>query len=99
MDNDIKTDLKNAKNEYYSKNYEKSLKLFEELYNRNSQDFNKYDLISYCWAIYQVHVKDYKDEDELFDAADLITSLITQYDLNYSILAYIHLKHSRFLII
>ena len=84
MDNDIKNDLKNAKNEYYSKNYEESLKIFEELYNANPHDFDKYDLISYCWAIYQVHVKDYEDEDELFDAADLITSLIPQTDLNYS---------------
>ena len=84
MDNNIKIDLKNAKNEYGSKNYEESLKIFEELYNENPEDFNKYDLISYCWAIYQVHIKAYSDEDELFDAAELITSLIPQADLNYS---------------
>ena len=40
-------------------------------------------MISYCWAIYQVQVKNFADVNELFEAAELITELVPQADLNY----------------
>ena len=58
--------IKYAKKLYDSKKYDESLELYEELFNQNPNMFNRNDLISYCWAIYQVHIKNSQDEDELF---------------------------------
>ncbi len=82
MNSDINVQLKEAKKLYSSKKYEESLNLYEKLYAENPDEFNSYQLISYCWAIYQVHVKNFKSEDELYDNADLITELIPQADMN-----------------
>ena len=76
--------LKQAKKLYDSSKYEESLDLYEQLFNENPDDFNIGDLISYCWAIYQCQVKNFTDENELFEATELITELIPQADLNYS---------------
>ncbi|WP_295113393.1 tetratricopeptide repeat protein [uncultured Methanobrevibacter sp.] len=74
--------LNNAKKLYSQKKYEESLEIYENLFEKDPDSFTKENLISYSWAIYQVHVKNFKDEDELFDATDLITELIPQSDLN-----------------
>ncbi len=76
--------LKQEKKLYDSSKYEESLDLYEQLFNENPDDFNIGDLISYCWAIYQCQVKNFTDENELFEATELITELIPQADLNYS---------------
>ena len=76
--------FKQAKKLYDSYKYEESLDLYEQLFNENPDDFNRRDLISYCWATYQCRVKNFSDENELFEAAELITELISQADLNYS---------------
>lgn len=81
MNNDI--DLRNAKLEYDCKNYEKSLEIYEQLYNENPDQFTISDLISYSWAIYQTRVKGPIDEYDLFEAADLIATLVPQNDLNH----------------
>ena len=75
--------IKYAKKLYDSKKYDESLELYEELFNQNPNMFNRNDLISYCWAIYQVHVKNSQDEDELFQAAEEISKLIPQANLNH----------------
>ena len=82
MESDNKNDLKQARKEYDSKNYAESLKIYERIFQKFPDIFNLNDLISYCWAIYQVHVKQFADEDELFDATERICNLIPQADLN-----------------
>lgn len=82
MESDIKNELRQAKKEYDSNNYTESLKIYEKLFAKFSELFNLNDLISYCWAIYRVHVKQFTDEDELFDATETICDLIPQVDLN-----------------
>lgn len=77
-------DIKNAKKEYYSKNYEKSLKIYNKLFNEEPESFTIFDLISYCWAIYQVHIKNFINEHEFFKSAEFITQLIPQSDLTKS---------------
>lgn len=84
MESDIKNDLKQAKKEYDSKKYVESLKIYERIFQKVPEIFKLNDLISYCWAIYRVHVKQFVDEDELFDAAETICDLIPQADLNRS---------------
>lgn len=82
MDSDISIQLKQAKKLYDSHKYEESLDLYENLFNENQDDFSRGDLISYCWAIYQIRVKNFTDVDELCDATELITELVPQADLN-----------------
>lgn len=79
---DTKIDLKNAKKEFFSKNYTESLKQFEQIYNNSPDDFTNDDLITYSWAIYHVKVKSFTNENDLLDAVELITELIPQGDLN-----------------
>lgn len=76
--------FKQAQKLYGSCKYEESLNLYEQLFDENPKEFNMRELISYCWAIYQCRVKNFTDENELFDATELITELIPQADLNYS---------------
>ena len=67
---------------YDSKKYYESLELYEKLFCENSGDFDFNSKISYCWAIYQVRVKNFNDIDELYDSVEFITELIPQADLN-----------------
>ena len=83
MSDNISVQLREARKMYDSKKYSESLELYEQLFNQNPESFNKGNLISYCWAIYQVHIKNFTNEDELFDATDRITELIPQEDLNH----------------
>ena len=82
MNSDIKFQLQEARKLYDSKKHEESLNLYEQLFRDNKEDFTRNNLISYCWAIYHVHVKYFMDENELFDATELITELIPQANLN-----------------
>ena len=83
MSKEFNLQIDEAKKLYVSKDYDESLELFEELYRNNPDSFKHSDLISYCWAIYQVHVKSSDDADELAEACGQITDLIPQSDLNY----------------
>lgn len=76
------SDIKNAKKLYSQCKYDESLELFEKAYDENPDIFKLNDLISFCWAIYQVHVKNFIDENILFDSVEFITDLIPQADLN-----------------
>lgn len=82
MSTNIKIQLKEAKKLYDLKEFDESLELYEQLFSENSQDFDFNSKISYCWAIYQVHVKNFNDVDELYDSVEFITELIPQADLN-----------------
>lgn len=83
MNRDINIKLKETRKLYDSKKYVESLNSYEELFNDYSEQFKRSDLISYCWAIYQTRVKNFSDENELFEAVELITTLVPQADLNY----------------
>ena len=82
MISDINIQLNEAKKLYNSKEYAKSIDIYENLFNESFEEFKFNDRVSYCWAIYQVHVKNFTDENELIEAVDLITDLIPQSDLN-----------------
>lgn len=82
MESDIKNDLRQAKKEYDSYNYSESLKIYEKLFSQFPNEFKLNDLISFCWAIYRVPVKQFLDESELFEAVETICDLIPQADLN-----------------
>ena len=82
MDNNVNIGLRQARQFYDSKKYDESLEIYNQLFSKFPDEFDMGSRISYSWAIYQVHVKKFTDEDELFDAVDLITELVPQADLN-----------------
>ncbi|WP_458405271.1 hypothetical protein [Methanobrevibacter sp.] len=82
MTKEIRKDLIKAKSLYKDKKYEESLTIYEKNYSENPEEFNEWDRIFYSWALYQSYVKDSEDEDKLYEAAELVTELVKQDDLN-----------------
>lgn len=82
MTKEIRKDLIKAKSLYKDKKYEESLTIYEKNYSENPEAFNEWDRIFYSWALYQSYVKDSEDEDKLYEAAELVTELVKQDDLN-----------------
>lgn len=82
MTKEIRKDLIKAKSLYKDKKYEQSLTIYEKNYSENPEAFNEWDRIFYSWALYQSYVKDSEDEDKLYEAAELVTELVKQDDLN-----------------
>lgn len=82
MTKEIRKDLIKAKSLYKDKKYEESLTIYEKNYSENPEEFNEWDRIFYSWALYQAYVKDSEDEDKLYEAAELVTELVKQDDLN-----------------
>lgn len=78
----VRKELLEAKKLYKSKEYEKALELYESHYLEHPELLNNWDKIFYSWSIYQLHIKNYENESELFEYAELITELIPQGDLN-----------------
>ncbi|WP_458404040.1 tetratricopeptide repeat protein [Methanobrevibacter sp.] len=78
----VRKELLEAKKLYKSREYEKALELYESHYLEHPELLNGWDKIFYSWSIYQLHIKNYKNESELFEYAELITELIPQGDLN-----------------
>lgn len=78
----VRKELLEAKKLYKSKDYEKALELYESHYLEHPELLNNWDKIFYSWSIYQLHIKNYENESELFEYAELITELIPQGDLN-----------------
>lgn len=82
MANEIKNELLKAKSLYQSGNYAEALEKYEKIYSENPNEFGKWEKIFYSWSIYQIHVKNYENETELIESANLITNLTRQTDLN-----------------
>lgn len=78
----VRKELLEAKKLYKSREYEKALELYESHYLEHPELLNGWDKIFYSWSIYQLHIKNYENESELFEYAELITELIPQGDLN-----------------
>ena len=78
----IRKDLKEAGNLVFLRKDEEALEIYEKYFKENFEDFTKRDRTSYAWAIYRVHIKDPKDQFELFDYAEFITEITGQADLN-----------------
>ena len=82
MTKEIRKELIEAKKLYQSKKYEDALAIYEKHYSQNPDELNNWDKIFYCWALYQLDIKNSSDEDKLFESAELVTELISQEDLN-----------------
>ena len=63
-------------------NYKQALELFEKLYNENPEGFNDAQKQDYAWTIIKVRMQNKNDLEELFKAAEFITDIIPQEDLN-----------------
>lgn len=79
---ETRKELAKAKKLYQSKKYDESIEIYEKEYGENPEKFNIWDKRFYSWAIYHLHIKDFKSEDELIESALKVTELIPQADLN-----------------
>lgn len=82
MTKEIRNELIEAKNLYKAKKYQEALEIYEKHYSENPEVFNNWDKIFYSWSLYQMFIKESDDEFKLFDAAELVTELTKQEDLN-----------------
>ena len=82
MNREFKEDLINASElKTVGKNKE-ALKYFEKAYSQNPEAFTFKQKTDFGWTIYQVKIKNFKNEDELIESADFITRMLAQKDLN-----------------
>ena len=65
-------------------NFKQALKLFEKLYNENPDGFTYKQKVDYAWTIIKVKTQDKNDLDSLIEAAECITGLLPQADMNVS---------------
>ncbi|MBE6507896.1 MAG: cold shock domain-containing protein [Methanobrevibacter sp.] len=78
----IRKDLAQANRLVFLRKDIEAIGIYEKYYKENPEVFTKKDRISYAWAIYRTHIKDNKDEYELFDYAEFITEITNQADLS-----------------
>ena len=81
MNNDIKTDLDNARNLKNSGKYDEALKIFDKHYHHHSELFSAKDKEEYAWTLYKRYMQNSEDEDEIIKTANFITKLVNQKDL------------------
>ena len=65
-------------------NFKQALELFEKLYNENPDGFTYKQKVDYAWTIIKVKTQDKNDLDSLIEAAECITGLLPQADMNVS---------------
>ena len=80
--NNIRKDYNKASRLSRRGNNEEALKIYERDYDEHPELFLKGHRISFAWAIYNVHIKNFTDEIDLIEATEFITELIDQADSN-----------------
>ncbi|WP_405293932.1 cold-shock protein [Methanobrevibacter sp.] len=82
MNSEFKVYLNNARDLKQSGNFIQALEIYEEQYNQHSEEFKYAQKVDYAWTIIKVRMLNPKDDKEFFEAADCITELLPQADLN-----------------
>ena len=82
MSENIREDLELAKKNYRSKNYKEAEKIYKFHYNEHPDQLNIWDRRFYSWSLYYLYVKNPIDENDLFDAMELITTLVKQTNMS-----------------
>ena len=59
-----------------------AVELFEKCYKLHPEEFSFKQKNDYAWAIYKTKIAFFKDEEELFENAELITQLVEQRNFN-----------------
>ena len=80
--NEFKKDLNTARElKTVGKNRE-SLEIYEKCYKMHPEEFSFNQKNDYAWTIYKTRIAFYKDEEELFENAEFITTLVEQRNFN-----------------
>ena len=79
---EFKKDLNNARELKQSGKFKQALELYEKLYNQNPEEFNHAQKVDYAWTIIKVKMLNSKDRNEFLNAAEFITEMLPQSDLN-----------------
>ena len=82
MDKNIRKELIQASKLYRKREYVQSLEIFQRNYQNSPEEFSPEQRGLYAWAIYQVHVKNFTDGEELFEAVEEIFDIVPQADLS-----------------
>lgn len=82
MNIDINKELKNASRLKNLGNYSQAVELYDKLYRESPDEFQLRDRMNYAWSIYRCSVQNSKDEADLFQSVEFITSIVPQLDLN-----------------
>ena len=59
-----------------------AVELFEKCYKMHPEEFSFKQKNDYAWAVYKTKIAFFKDEEELFENAELITQLVEQRNFN-----------------
>ena len=65
-------------------NFKQALAIFERLYEENPEGFTYKQKVDYAWTIIKVRMQDMDNIGQLREAADLITGMLPQANLNVS---------------
>jgi cold shock CspA family protein len=82
MNNEFKIDLDNARELKQSGKFSQALEIFERQYGQNPDEFNHAQKVDFAWTIIKVKMINSKDKNEFLNAADFITEMLPQADLN-----------------
>lgn len=80
MKKQILNDLRKARELSRQKKYTESIEIFKRHFNEHPECMNPAHRDEYALAVYNEHVKNFRDENELLDAAEFITEITSQKD-------------------
>lgn len=76
------SNIKKANQLKKAKKYAEAIEIYESEFLNNPEEFTKWDMFNYSWAVYFNQIKNLNDFDEAVSGFDTIEKLITQADLN-----------------
>ena len=79
---ETRKELFNACRLYKNGNYKEALEIFDKHYKTCPELFHIRFRSTYAWTIYRLYIDNFKSEEILFKAAEKITDITTQQDLN-----------------
>lgn len=82
MNEEFNTYLDNASQLKQSKKFSEALEIYEKQYDLHPDKFTHIQKVNYAWTIINVKMLNSKDEEEFFKAAEFITGMLEQDNLN-----------------
>lgn len=79
---EIREELFKARRLYKNEKYDEALEIFDRHYRNHPELFHKGFRTIYAWAIYKRYAMNFKSDEILFKAAERITEITSQQDLN-----------------
>lgn len=78
MSKEIWVQLNNANSAYQNGDYGEAERIYNEIYDKNPEKFNRWDKIFYAWSLYKNRIRNPQSEEDLIKAGELIIDLVKQ---------------------